>query len=68
VSDATDPYPLKPGHDYHLAEVHRRASAAVLYAARCEACGWIGPDRSKRSDAEEDAYAHDTSHNPGGGC
>lgn len=59
VSD--DPYALRPGFDYHLAEAVRRESG---WAAVCNACGFEGRSTSKEG-AEQDCLAHDTTHNPG---
>jgi hypothetical protein len=63
--------PVRVGYDYHLAEVHvselevANGARHRVYTARCEACGWVGPDRSLAPGAaEDDATAHDIASNP----
>ena len=46
--------------DYHLAEVIRRGHH---YQAHCK-CGWRGHVRETKEAAEQDATAHDVTHNP----
>jgi hypothetical protein len=58
---------LRHGYDYHLAEVRRiteRRSQTHLWEAYCNACGWVGRERSTKSAAEDDAAAHDITENP----
>jgi hypothetical protein len=65
----SDPYPLKGGHDYHLAEATRisewdgKEHKHLGWHAGCEACDWFGPDRDTKTAAEDDCLAHDTTHN-----
>lgn len=62
-----DGMPVKTGYDYHLAEVgrHTRGAPPVRYfEAYCDACGWVGPERTTRGAAEDDAAAHDVASNP----
>lgn len=57
---------LKVGFDYHLAETHRTVAwpqGPRGFFAACEACGWVGPQRSTKTAADEDALAHDTTEN-----
>jgi hypothetical protein len=61
-----EPYALKPGFDYHLAEVSVAARpTGTWYQARCKACGFAGTMRLERGSAEDDCLAHDTTHNNG---
>ena len=67
MTGADDPYPLRPGHDYHLAEASRMIGfpdgETLGWHAGCKACGWLGPDRDTKAAADEDGYAHDVTHN-----
>lgn len=67
MSDDHDPYALKPGFDYHLAEVHPVVSSSPqggqAFYAGCRACGWRGETRGSRGLANDDAYTHDVTHN-----
>jgi hypothetical protein len=58
---------LRTGHDYHLAEVKPLRSDKRLtgFQAFCDACGWIGPVRTARDAALDDAAAHDNTENEG---
>ena len=62
---------LRTGFDYHLAEARPSHLTDVVsgetirtWVAVCDACGWVGFDRSFKATAEEDAYQHDVTENP----
>ena len=61
---------LRTGFDYHLAEARRSqltdkdtGEKLPTWVAVCDACGWVGHDRSFKVTAEDDCLAHDTTEN-----
>lgn len=54
--------------DYHSSEVHRAVrwpeGGTRGYFAACDGCGWKGRVHAVYGTANDDAVAHDVTHNP----